>query len=58
MTTVERRTSIGTRSANLLLHPEGALESLSLVRIEAPSAAASQVPPAQEERPSFPAAFP
>jgi 4-amino-4-deoxy-L-arabinose transferase-like glycosyltransferase len=55
---VERRTSIGTRSANLLLHPEGALESLSLVRIEAPSAAASQVPPAQEERPSFPAAFP
>jgi 4-amino-4-deoxy-L-arabinose transferase-like glycosyltransferase len=55
---VERRTSIGTRSANLLLHPEDALESLSLVRIEAPSAAAGPALPAQEERPSFPAAFP
>jgi len=55
---IERRSSIGTRSANLLLHPEDAMESLSLVRIEAPSTAAGASLPSPEERPSFPAAFP
>jgi 4-amino-4-deoxy-L-arabinose transferase-like glycosyltransferase len=54
---IERRSSIGIRSANLLLHPENALESLSLVRIEAPSLVGGALP-AHEERPSFPAAFP
>ena len=56
---VERRTDVGSRSADLLLHPEEALESLSLVRIEAPPlAAAGAWLPAQGERRSFPAPSP